>query len=138
MRSAKQRRNDKRLGMMAKRRGSRRVNKRVRRRTTMARRRGSRRRRAGGFIRRVGRRAGGVKGIIATARPMAAGIGGGLIGEAIANRVYPSAAPMAGFGGAYFFGGLKGVGGKILFDVISGRGFSLGGLGGNTGVSSGV
>jgi hypothetical protein len=48
----------------------------------------------------------------------------------VANRVgFGQYGQIAGFGGAYLFGGIKGVLGKLGFDLISGRGLSFG-LGG--------
>jgi hypothetical protein len=41
---------------------------------------------------------------------------------------------IAGFGGAYLFGGIKGVLGKLGFDLLSGRGISFG-LGGQQNTS---
>jgi hypothetical protein len=61
---------------------------------------------------------------------MASGIGGGLLVETVANRVgMGQYGQIAGFGGAYLFGGIKGVLGKLGFDLLSGRGISFG-LGG--------
>lgn len=58
---------------------------------------------------------------------MAAGIGGGLITETIANRVgFGQYGQIASYGGAYAFGGIKGVIGKLGFDLLSGRGLGLG------------
>lgn len=76
-------------------------------------------------------------GLTGTIKPMAAGIGGGLILEQVAMRAFPSAQPIAGLGGAWLFGGLKGVAGKVIFDAITGQGGLLGGLFGGGGQSSG-
>jgi hypothetical protein len=137
MRSAKQRANDRRLGRMAKSRFSTK-RKTIRRRKVsskpMARRRSTTRRRSsiGRSVRRVASRRTGSK-IISTIKPMASGIGGGILMETVASRVgmgqYGS---IAGFGGAYLFGGVKGVLGKLGFDLISGRGISFGNLGGQS------
>jgi hypothetical protein len=107
----------------------------------MARRRGrksSRRRSFSGGARRIfSRRTGG--GIVNTVKPMASGIGGGLIVETIANKVgFGQYGQMAGYAGAYLFGGIKGIAGKLGFDLLSGRGIGLGGIGqssANTGIS---
>lgn len=128
MRSAKQKANDRRLGRMAKKRFSAK-RKTLKRRTTktkpMARRRISRRRRAGMTVRRYATRRTGSK-IISTVKPMASGIGGGILTETVANRVgMGQYGQIAGFGGAYLFGGVKGVLGKLGFDLITGRGVSL-------------
>mgnify|MGYP003624861973 FL=1 len=139
MRSAKQRANDRRLGRMAKKRFSTKrkaSSTRTKRSKPMARRRSSTRRRSvSRTVRRVASRRTGSK-IISTVKPMASGIGGGILMETVASRVgmgqYGS---IAGFGGAYLFGGVKGVLGKLGFDLISGRGFSLGGLGGQQNTS---
>lgn len=134
MRSAKQKANDRRLGQMAKkRRASKRVKSSTTRRKPMARRRrATRRSRASGSIRRVVSRKSGSK-IVSTIKPMAQGIGGGLILETVANQVAPQFGQVAGYGGAYLFGGVKGVLGKVAFDVLSGKGLGLGGLiGGNS------
>ena len=132
-RSAKQKANDRRLGRMAKARFStKRKAIRTRKASSkpMARSKAIRRR-ATSSIRRVATRRTGSK-IVSTIKPMASGIGGGILTETIANRVgmgqYGS---IAGFGGAYLFGGVKGVLGKLGFDLISGRGISLG-LGGQS------
>ena len=133
VRSAKQRANDRRLGRMAKARFSTKrkaSSRRTKRSKPMARRRSSTRRRAvSRTVRRYATRRSGSK-IISTVKPMASGIGGGILMETVASRVgmgqYGS---IAGFGGAYLFGGVKGVLGKLGFDLISGRGINLG-LGG--------
>lgn len=97
----------------------------------MARRRKSstRRRRTSSVKRVFSRRTGG--GIVSTVKPMAQGIGGGVIGETVAVAVGQSQfAQIAGYGGSYLFGGVKGVLGKVIFDVLSGKGFLSGfGLG---------
>ena len=124
MRSAKQRANDRRLGRMAKARFSTKrkaSSRRTKRSKPMARRRSTTRRRAvSRTVRRYATRRSGSK-IISTVKPMASGIGGG-IGQ------YGT---IAGFGGAYLFGGVKGVLGKLGFDLISGRGLNFG-LGGQS------
>ena len=134
MRSAKQRANDRRLGRMAKARFSTKrkaSSRRTKRSKPMARRRSTIRRRATRSVRRVATRRTGSK-IISTVKPMASGIGGGILMETVASRVgmgqYGS---IAGFGGAYLFGGVKGVLGKLGFDLISGRGLNFG-LGGQS------
>ena len=134
MRSAKQRANDRRLGRMAKARFSTKrkaSSRRTKRSKPMARRRSTIRRRASRSVRRVATRRTGSK-IISTVKPMASGIGGGILMETVASRVgmgqYGS---IAGFGGAYLFGGVKGVLGKLGFDLISGRGINFG-LGGQS------
>ena len=133
MRSAKQRANDRRLGRMAKKRFSTKRKSITRRSSTkkpMARRRrATRRTRVYSGARRVVSRRSGSK-IVSTVKPMASGIGGGLLVETVANRVgMGQYGQIAGFGGAYLFGGLKGVMGKLGFDLLSGRGIGLG-LGG--------
>tara|TARA_R110002096_G_scaffold419825_1_gene624650 strand:+ start:107 stop:553 length:447 start_codon:yes stop_codon:yes gene_type:complete len=141
VRSAKQKANDRRLGRMARSRKFQRFSTkrkasstRTKRSKPMVKRR-SLRRRATRSVRRVATRRTGSK-IISTVKPMASGIGGGILMETVASRVgmgqYGS---IAGFGGAYLFGGVKGVLGKLGFDLISGRGFSLGGLGGQQNTS---
>ena len=127
MRSAKQRANDRRLGRMAKKRFSAK-RKTLKRRTTtskpMARRR-SYRRRASRTVRRYATRRTGGK-IVSTVKPMASGIGGGILTETVANRVgFGQYGQIAGWGGAYLFGGVKGVLGKLGFDLITGRGVSF-------------
>ena len=139
MRSAKQRANDRRLGRMAKKRFSAK-RKTLKRRTTktkpMARRR-SMRRRARTSVRRIATRRTGSK-IVSTVKPMASGIGGGILTETVANRVgMGQYGQLAGFGGAYLFGGVKGVLGKLGFDLITGRGVSFFG-GQNTSNSVGM
>jgi hypothetical protein len=129
-RSAKQKANDKRLGQMAKKRFSTK-RKTLKRRTTrskpMARRR--LRRRAVTSVRRVASRRTGSK-LVSTVKPMASGIGGGILTETIASRVgMGQYGQILGFGGAYAFGGIKGVLGKLGFDLISGRGISIFGNG---------
>lgn len=77
-------------------------------------------------------------GLKSTVAPMAAGIGGGMILEQVAQRAFPAATPIAGLGGAWLFGGVKGVIGKVIYDAITGQGGILGGLfggGGNGGDS---
>lgn len=69
-------------------------------------------------------------GLTGTVKPMAAGIGGGLILTEVANRAFPQAAPIAGLGGAWLFGGVKGVIGKVIFDAITGQSGLLGMFGG--------
>lgn len=60
---------------------------------------------------------------------MAQGIGGGAIGETVANAAgQPNLAQIGGYGGAYLFGGVKGVLGKVAFDVLSGRGLGFGNI----------
>lgn len=132
-RSAKQKANDRRLGRMAKARFStKRKAIRTRKASSkpMARRRTALRRRATSSVRRVANRRTGSK-IVSTIKPMASGIGGGLLVETVANRVGMGAyGQLAGYGGSYLFGGMKGVLGKLGFDLISGRGIGLGSLGG--------
>ncbi len=96
---------------------------------TVAKRR-SYRSRARSFVSRGGRgrRIGG--GIVSTVKPMAAGIGMGQIAETVAMQVGGGQfAMVAGYGGAYLGGGIKGVIGKVIFDSILGRGNLLGNLG---------
>jgi hypothetical protein len=62
-------------------------------------------------------------------KPMAAGIGGGLLGETAINYVAPQFAQIGGYGGAYLAAGFKGVMGKVAFDLLSGKGIGLSGLG---------
>lgn len=134
-RSAKQRANDRRLGQMAKRRSksTRKVNKRRKSSSNhMARRRSSRRRSYSRGFSRI-RRSGKLGGIVGTIKPMASGIGMGLIAENIAGRFMPQASMIAGYGGAYLGGGVKGVIGKVVYDSILGGG----GLGNLFGGSSG-
>jgi|21_taG_2_1085346.scaffolds.fasta_scaffold17850_2 hypothetical protein len=135
-RSPAQKANDRRLGLMAKKRISTK-RKTLKRRTTtskpMARRR-SYRRRASRTVRRYATRRTGGK-LVSTVKPMASGIGGGLLVETVANRVgMGQYGQIAGFGGAYLFGGIKGVLGKLGFDLLSGRGISFG-LGGQQNTS---
>lgn len=94
----------------------------------MARRRKATRRRSsfGGRVRRVASRKTGSK-IISTVKPMASGVGGGMITEAAVSAVAPQYAQVASYGGAYLFGGIKGIAGKVIFDVITKGG--IGGLG---------
>lgn len=131
-RSAKQKANDKRLGRMAKKRFSTKRKASSTRRTAskpMASRRRIRSR-TRTVVRRVASRRTGSK-IVSTVKPMASGIGGGILTETVANRVgMGQYGQLAGFGGAYLFGGVKGVLGKLGFDLISGRGISL--FGSNT------
>tara|TARA_B110001454_G_scaffold216294_1_gene239278 strand:+ start:42 stop:521 length:480 start_codon:yes stop_codon:yes gene_type:complete len=144
VRSAKQRANDRRLGRMAKARAQgrsiagrsytsslRNSAKRKassRRKSTsslMARRRSTRRRSVGRTVRRYATRRSGSR-IVSTIKPMATGIGGGILTETVANRVgMGQYGQIAGFGGAYLFGGMKGVLGKLGFDLLSGRGISF-------------
>ena len=127
-RSPAQKANDKRLGQMAKKRFStkrKRSSTSKRTRTTMARRR-SYRRRASSRVRRYANRRTGSR-LISTVKPMASGIGGGLLVETVANRIgMGQYGQIAGYGGSYLFGGIKGVLGKLGFDLISGRGISFG------------
>jgi len=126
-RSAKQRANDRRLGRMAKKRhASKRVKRTVSRRRPMARRRrASRRTRVYSRARRTFSRRSGSK-ITSTIRPYASGIGGGLIAETVLSRVGGGQfAQLGGFGGAYLVGGVKGVIGKLGFDLVSGRGLNI-------------
>jgi hypothetical protein len=60
---------------------------------------------------------------------MAAGIGGGLLGETAISYVAPQFAQIGGYGGAYLAAGFKGVMGKVAFDLLSGKGIGLGALG---------
>jgi len=90
------------------------------------------RRRRSGSVRRYFSRARSSRklgGIVGTVKPMAAGIGGGAIAEAISDRVMPQASPIAGYAGAYLFGGVKGVVGKVIYDVTIGGRSPFGGLG---------
>ena len=132
VRSAKQKANDRRLGRMAKKRFSSKRKASSTRRTAskpMASRRRIRSR-TRTVVRRVASRRTGSK-IVSTVKPMASGIGGGILTETVANRVgMGQYGQIAGFGGAYLFGGVKGVLGKLGFDLISGRGISL--FGSNT------
>lgn len=87
--------------------------------------------------RRVSRR--GVRRGLGGARniftKLSSGIGGGLIAQEVANRVYPAASPVAGLAGSFLAGGVYGVAGKVAFDAITGGGFLgglLGGLGGGS------
>ena len=136
MRSPAQRRNDRRLGQMAKKRFSakRKTTKRkTSTRLTMRRRtrRAPARRSYSRTIRRSVSRKSGSK-ILSYAKPIASGIGGSLLVETIANRVgFGQYGQIAGYGGAYAFGGVKGIVGKLAFDLLSGRGIGLG-LGSNT------
>ena len=96
----------------------------------MARRRkATRRRSVTRFVRRGASRKTGSK-IVGTIKPMATGIGGGLIGETAMSQIAPQYAQIGGYGGAYLFAGVKGVLGKVAFDLLSGRGIGLGGFGG--------
>lgn len=91
-------------------------------------RKSSRRSRVRTVVRRVGSRKTGSK-VINTVKPMAQGIGGGMIGEQIAVIAgQPQLAQIGGYGGAFAMGGTKGVIGKVIFDVLSGKGVGLGGL----------
>ena len=133
MASAKQRAWRRRFASMARRRAKTRKSYNRRRSKT---RRMARRKRSYSRVRRMYSRARSSKrlgGLVGTVKPMAAGIGGGLIGESIADRVMPQASPIAGYGGAYLFGGIKGVIGKVIYDVTIGRGSPFGGLGGGGG-----
>lgn len=107
------------------RRKFRKVNKRTSSRRPMARRRLTR---ARSFVsRRISRRSG--SGIISTIRPMATGIGMGQIAESVSNQVAPQFSMIAGYGGAYIGGGLKGVAGKVIYDALLGRSNILGSIG---------
>ena len=133
MRSPAQRRNDKRLGQMAKKRHSKRVKRVTSVKRTMRRRtrRAPARRSYSRTIRRSVSRKSGSK-ILSYAKPIASGIGGSILVETIANRVgFGQYGQIAGYGGAYAFGGVKGIVGKLAFDLLSGRGIGLG-LGSNT------
>jgi hypothetical protein len=80
--------------------------------------------------RRYGKSSRKVGGKIQTfLKPMAAGIGGGLLGETAISYVAPQFAQIGGYGGAYLAAGFKGVMGKVAFDLLSGKGIGLGGLG---------
>ena len=138
MRSAKQRANDRRLGRMAKKRHStKRVKRTTKRTTSMRRRRSPTRRRVSRGVRRTFSRRSGSK-ITSTIKPYASGIGGGLIAETVLNRVGGGQfSQLGGFGGAYLVGGVKGVIGKLGFDLISGRGLNIPFFGGQS-QSSGV
>ena len=107
-----------------------RVKRKAPRKRTMARRRKATRRRSiTKIVRRGASRKTGSK-IVSTIKPMATGIGGGLITETAVNQVAPQYAQIAGYGGSYLFGGVKGVLGKVAFDLLSGRGIGFGGFGG--------
>ena len=127
-RSPAQKANDRRLGLMAKKRFSTKRKGTSRRKSTssvMARRRSTRRRSVGRTVRRYATRRSGSR-IVSTIKPMATGIGGGILTETVANRVgMGQYGQIAGFGGAYLFGGMKGVLGKLGFDLLSGRGISF-------------
>jgi len=99
------------------------------------RRRGSRRRSYSRGARRIFSRR-GAGGIVSTIKPMAAGIGMGLIAENVAGRFMPQASMIAGYGGAYLGGGVKGVIGKVVYDSILGGG-GLGNLLGGGGSGGG-
>jgi hypothetical protein len=131
-RSAKQRANDKRLGLMARKRGSRKVKRTTKVVIPMARRRSAKRRSYTTSVRRAVSRKSGSK-ILSYAKPIASGIGGSILVETIANRVgFGQYGQIAGYGGAYAFGGVKGIVGKLGFDLLSGRGIGLG-IGSSTG-----
>ncbi len=139
MRSPAQKRNDRRLGQMAKKRHSKRVKRSSPVKRTMRRRtrRAPARRSYSRTIRRSVSRKSGSK-ILSYAKPIASGIGGSILVETIANRVgFGQYGQIAGYGGAYAFGGVKGIVGKLAFDLLSGRGIGLGigsssGSGGNS------
>jgi hypothetical protein len=141
MRSAKQRANDRRLGRMAKKRFSKtkRVKRTSKRVSPMARRRrASRRTRVYSRARRTFSRRSGSK-ITSTIRPYASGIGGGLIAETVLSRVGGGQfAQLGGFGGAYLVGGVKGVIGKLGFDLVSGRGLNIPFFGGQSQSTGGL
>lgn len=136
-RSAKQRANDKRLGMYAKR-NKRKTNKRSSTKKRIVAKRRSVRRSVSSYVKRKGGLRGIGGNVVSYAKPMAAGVGGGMIAEQIAARVAPQYTQMAGYGGAYLAGGIKGVAGKVVYDVLSGQGSPLnlfgGGGGGNPGL----
>ena len=72
-------------------------------------------------------------------KPMAAGAGGGEIGELVTNMVAPQYAQIGGYAGAYLAAGVKGVLGKVALDLIKGRGLGINlGLGQNTPVEVSV
>jgi hypothetical protein len=129
-RSKAQRANDKKLGQLARKRFStkRKASNTSKRRTKpMASR--SYKRRASTAVRRYASRRSGSK-LISVVKPMASGIGGGLLTETVANRVgMTQYGQILGFGGAYLFGGMNGVLGKLGFDLISGRGINVFGNG---------
>lgn len=127
-RSAKQRANDKRLGKMAKSR-FRKTNKPRRSTKSTMPRRSRKTSRVKSFISRRGGARGIGGGVINTIRPMATGIGMGEIAETVALRVAPQFAQMAGYGGAYLGGGLKGLAGKVVYDMVLGRGSPLSSIG---------
>ena len=136
-RSAKQRANDRRLGRMAKSRHSKTVKRKTSSRSSMARRRKSstRTRYVTRARRAVSRRSGGK--ILSTLKPVASGIGGGILVETVANRIgMGQYGNIAYYAGAYGFGGMKGVIGKLAFDVLSGRGIGFGVGGQQQGVLS--
>lgn len=124
-RSAKQRANDRRLGRMAKSRHSKRVKRTSTKRKPMARRRSRTRTVYRKATRRFSRRSGGK--VLTTLKPVASGIGGGILVETVANRIgMGQYGNIASYAGAYGFGGMKGVIGKLAFDVLSGRGIGFG------------
>lgn len=127
-RSAKQRKNDLRLGRAAKFR-FRKTNKARRSTKNTMPRRSRKSSRVKSFISRRGGARGIGGGIVNTIRPMATGIGMGEIAETVALRVAPQFAHMAGYGGAYLGGGLKGLAGKVVYDMVLGRSSPLGSIG---------
>ena len=128
-RSAKQRRNDRRLGRAAKSR-FRKTNKARPIPKSVPRRSKRKSSRVKNFISRRGGARGIGGGLVNTIKPMATGIGMGEIAETIAVRAgQPQFATMAGYGGAYLGGGLKGLAGKVVFDMLLGRGSPLQSLG---------
>jgi hypothetical protein len=131
VRSPKQKANDKRLGLMAKQR-SKKVKRTTKVVVSMARRRSAKRRSYTTSVRRAVSRKSGSK-ILSYAKPIASGIGGSILVETIANRVgFGQYGQIAGYGGAYAFGGVKGIVGKLGYDLLSGRGIGLG-IGSSTG-----
>lgn len=77
--------------------------------------------------------------IIRLFRDAAKGIGGGAIGETIAVTAgQPQFASIGGYGGAYLMGGVKGLVGKLAFDLITGRGLSFGNFGTSQSVEAAV
>lgn len=67
---------------------------------------------------RVGKRA---TNLVNQAKPYMAGVGGGVATEAAVSRVAPQYAQVASYGGAYLFGGAKGLVAKLGLDVLTGR-----------------
>lgn len=77
----------------------------------------------------------GLGGARSIFRDVSAGIGGATVAQTVTNMVAPQFSPVAGYAGAYLAGGVRGIAGKVVLDVVTGQSGLLGMFGAHTATS---